>query len=283
MKNYIAGLILLLTLPTFGKSSVWIAQKGDSITYIGGTCHLLRLSDLPLPTEFSTAYQQAQTLVFETNIAQLNTPATRQKLIEKMMYPAGSTLDQNLSKESYKLLSEYCTANGIPLAQLNGLKPSMIILTITVIEFNKLGITSRGVDTLFFRQATGDKKQIRALESIDQQIDFITQLGSENPDAFIVQMIKELVQTKSEFTKVLDAWKTGNVNALYELLVVLKAEDPKIYKELLVDRNNAWLPKIDAYSHTPETEFVLVGAAHLVGPDGLLELLRRMGYKISQL
>lgn len=283
MKNYIAGLILLLTLPTFGKSSVWIAQKGDSITYIGGTCHLLRLSDLPLPTEFSTAYQQAQTLVFETNIAQLNTTATRQKLIGKMMYPAGSTLDQNLSKESYKLLSEYCTANGIPLAQLNGLKPSMIILTITVIEFNKLGITSRGVDTLFFRQATGDKKQIRALESIDQQIDFITQLGSENPDAFIVQMIKELVQTKSEFTKVLDAWKTGNVNALYELLVVLKAEDPKIYKELLVDRNNAWLPKIDAYSHTPETEFVLVGAAHLVGPDGLLELLRRMGYKISQL
>ena len=62
-----------------------------------------------------------------------------------------------------------------------------------------------------------------------------------------------------------------------------KTEAPKIYKELLIDRNNNWLPLIDAYLNTPQVEFILVGVGHLVGPGGIIEALKKKGYKVDKL
>jgi len=97
-------------------------------------------------------------------------------------------------------------------------------------------------------------------------------------------LLSDLSNMSEVFEEIVTAWKTGDLKALSDLFIdEIKADFPKLYKAAIVDRNMAWLPKIAKYLDTPETEFVLVGAAHLVGEDGVIEQLKKLGYKIEKL
>ena len=109
-------------------------------------------------------------------------------------------------------------------------------------------------------------------------------MGEGNEDAFITHSIRDLKSIKQEYESLVDAWKKGDAKKLNDLMVAeLKTKTPKLYKELLTDRNENWLPMIDAYQKTLQKEFILVGVGHLVGPDGIVEALRQKGYKVEKL
>ena len=80
------------------------------------------------------------------------------------------------------------------------------------------------------------------------------------------------------------AWRQGDNLTLEKIGINEWREDfPVIYQNLLVRRNNAWIPQIEAMLNTNPTEAVLVGALHLVGNEGVLQQLRDRGYKVEQL
>ena len=283
-------LILCITLVVLicrwapAESSVWKVEKDKSVMYLGGTCHLLRQSDFPLPTEFDKAYKASDMLVFETDIVKLSDPSTQLKLMTKAMYADGSTIDKHLSPQTHRLLTEYCASNGIPLAALKQFKPSMIVVTLTAIELMKLGVTQQGVDTFFYQLATKDKKAVEGLETTEEQINFIIGMGKGNEDAFVTRSIRELKTTKQDYESLVNAWRKGDDKKVSELMITkLKTKTPKLYKELLTDRSENWLPMINAYQKTPQKEFILVGVGHLVGPDGIIEALRKKGCKVEKL
>ena len=96
--------------------------------------------------------------------------------------------------------------------------------------------------------------------------------------------INDLETIKQKYETVVDSWKKGDVRKLYDLIVAeLKTKMPKLYKELITDRNEKWLPMIDAYLETAQKEFILVGVGHLVGPEGIIEALGQNGYKVEKL
>lgn len=277
-------LVLLICTQSLAESSVWKLQKSDSVIYLGGSCHLLRQSDFPLPREFDKAYRASDILVFETDLGKLNDPSTQQKLMFEAMYADGSTIENHLSSQTYSLLKEYCASNGIPLAALKKFKPSIIALTMTAMELAKLGVTQHGVDTFFYQLAKKDKKIVEGLETVEEQIHFIVGMGEGNEDAFITHSIRDLKSIKHEYESLVDAWKKGDAKKLNDLMFAeLKTKTPKLYKELLTDRNENWLPMIDAYQKTLQKEFILVGVGHLVGPDGIVEGLRKKGYQVEKL
>lgn len=286
MKTILMSLMLILVLGTqaFAETSVWMVQNGKSVIYLGGTFHLLRPSDYPLPPEFNTAYRASDIIVFETDIGKMNDPSTQQKMMLQAMYADGSTVDKHLSPKTYRLLSQYCLDNGIAISQVRQFKPSIISLTLTLVELSKLGVSPEGVDTFFYKQAEQDRKPTKGLESIDEQIRFMVNMGEGNEDAFITYSIEDLKSIKQQYNAMVRAWVKGDVEKLDKLIVVdFKAKMPKIYRELLVERNNNWLPILNKYLRTAKTEFVLVGVGHLVGDDGIVESLRRQGYKVDKL
>lgn len=286
MKKILFSIALLSMTCTqaFAESSVWKAEKEGAVIYLGGTCHLLRPSDFPLPPEFDQAYQASDVLIFETDIGKMNDPATQQLLMTQTAYADGSTVDQHLSPQVYKMLSDYCATKGIPLAMFSRFKPSMIMLFILTTELSELGVTQEGVDQFFYKQAIREKKPVRGLESIEEQINFVTKLGDGKEDALITQALEEMSTLKEDYAAIVSAWKTGDTEALNELMNgKIKTTYPEIYQELIVDRNQNWLSEIDACQKTPETEFILVGAAHLAGPDGMIEALKKTGYTVEKL
>ncbi|NTU42491.1 MAG: TraB/GumN family protein [Nitrospirales bacterium] len=286
MKRVIVSILLSVFLCTgvSAESLVWKAEKDNSVMYLGGTVHALRESDYPLPSEFDKAYKASEIVVLETNIGKLKDLSTQQKLLEKAMYADGSTIDKHLSSATYEELSAYCASNGIPLQALSGLKPSMLVATLTVMELMKLGATQHGVDEFFYKEAEKDKKVIKGLEDVDDQINYLTSMGDGDEDEFVTHAIRDLKTIRRKFEILAEAWRKGDSGKLEELMnVELRDKEPKLYKKLVTDRNNEWMILIEDYQTTPETEFILVGSAHLVGHDGIIEALKKKGYKVDKL
>jgi uncharacterized protein len=280
----VVSFFLILTLFSYAKSSVWKVEKSDSTFYLGGTFHLLRASDFPLPKAFDRAYNASEKLVFETDIGQLSTPQTQQKMMQKAIYADGSTVDQHLSLKTYKLLEIYCQENGIPMASLKHFKPSMIMVALMSVELMKAGVSQEGVDAYFYQKAKKDGKALGQLESVDQQIDFLMNMGKGHEDALIEHTLDDISGMKELFESLIASWKEGDTKNIVRYLVDdFKVKTPSIYQELLLNRNNNWIPLIDKMAQSSEVEFVLVGAAHLVGEDGVLHALKKLGYRIQQL
>ena len=129
-----------------------------------------------------------------------------------------------------------------------------------------------------------DGKPLGQLETIDAQIGFLASMGEGNESEFILLSLKDLEDTVEVMDDMIAAWRIGDNDALSELFVTDMLEQaPEIYDSLLKQRNLNWLPQLEDMLESPEIEFVLVGAAHLVGPDGLLAMLQAKGYQISQL
>lgn len=286
MKNLILGisLNLILCFSVAADTSLWKVQLPKSVTYIGGTCHVLRKMDYPLPEEFVKAYEDSDVIVFETQLEELNTPKTQEMIIRKGIYNDELSLDKVLSTQTYDLLRQYCEASGIPVFSLNKLKPSLVVLTLLGLELQKLGINQTGVDHYFHHKATMDGKKIEGLESVEEQIEFVLSMGEGSEDDFIDNSIKDLKKTRQIISELIAAWKQGDEEKLYKLYIApMKKDYPNLYATLIAERNREWLPIIERYLQTPQNELILVGVGHLVGTDGIIDHLRRSGYRINKL
>ncbi len=265
------------------ESSVWVVRQGDMMTYLGGTCHVLRQADYPLPIEFERAYQAAERIVFEADPGQLNSAQMQQLLARKAFYRDGTTLKQVLRPATYRLLQDYCQRSNLQLSAFTRLKPAMAALTLLAIELQRHGIDQGGVDQHFYQRAVADGKGQEALETIEQQVEFMLSMAEGREDRFMEHSIQELDRLEEVFDSLIAAWRGGNEGALTELVTAdFKEQFPEIHRTLFSERNAAWLPVIKGFIATPETELILVGVGHLVGEEGLVDALRRDGYQVQK-
>ncbi|MCZ6872982.1 MAG: TraB/GumN family protein [bacterium] len=278
------AIIVFCHLPLHADTSVWVATSADRTVYLGGTIHMLRHSDFPLPVEFNKAYQNAEIIIFETDIGKMNDPSVQQLVLAHMMYSDGRSLQKVLSPETYATLKAHCEKIGVPISSLHPFKPAMAILMLFSLELQRMGVAQAGVDAHFYQKAIADGKSIMELEPLEAQLAFLASMGEGNEDNFVIHAIKDFKRTRELIEQLIVAWREGKVSAFEQLFLAdMKRDYPVLHRKLLVERNQNWLPLIESYFETPETEFVLVGAAHLVGEQGILKQLAKRGYTINKL
>ena len=280
--RYLILLCLMIPFHTFAETSLWKVSKGDSELFIGGTIHVLSASDYPLPMEFEQAYKQSHTIVFETDLAAMALPETQQELLQRVMYKEGRTLKDDLSAETYKALVDYAASVGLMIESLNQFKPPMVMITLLMNELHRLGMADTGVDNFFNQKAIADGKSIGELESVQVQLDVIENMGKGHEDEMILSTIAEMKELPLIMDEMKQAWRKGDMKTLEKIGVSeMKTDFPDLYRLLLVERNNAWIPKIEVMLATPEIELVLVGALHLVADEGVITRLRSLGYEVE--
>lgn len=279
-------LVLLFSLystQAFAETSMWRVSNGTNELFIGGTVHVLSKSDYPLPAAFDHAFKKSSILVFETDIAATEDPAFAQSLLQRTMYSDGRKLKDELRPETYRQLETFCAARGYPIAMFRQTRPPMVVLTLMMLELQRLGIAGTGVDAYYFQKARAANKSIAALESSAEQLEFIVNLGKGREDDFVSYSLKDLQQLESVLREMISAWRNGDLAKMASISFEEMRQDfPEIYQQLLVNRNQNWLPRIESMLNNSETELVLVGTLHLVGEDGLLHLLRERGYDLEQ-
>ena len=279
-----ATALILVAAAAQAKSFAWkVAGKNGGTVYLIGSVHLLSSDFYPLQPPLEAAYKDSDLLVEEVDMAELTDPAAQVSLLGKAMLPSSSPLDKVISAETYQLLVKRATTLGLPVEPFKLLKPWMAALTLVQVEWQQAGFDPQlGLDKHFYDQAKADGKATQGLETAEYQISRLDGMTMEQQEHLLAESLRELDDEKANMKKLVEAWRTGDVAAVEKIVLSdLKAE-PVLYQRLLVERNRNWLPKIEALFARPTRALVVVGAAHLVGPDGLLTALRAKGYTVEQ-
>jgi hypothetical protein len=201
----------------------------------------------------------------------------------KMMYQDGRSLKSVLSTEVYAKLEAFMQSRGLPIQMFQFMTAGAVSITLSVMEMQRLGFLSGGVDHHYYQKAESANKELMFLETVEQQIDFIATLGVGIENEIIASTIDDMNQLSSYMDQMTADWRNGNLQGLMDVQLAELLEYRSVYDVILLERNHAWLPKIEAMLETPETETILVGVLHMVGEDGLLALLRQQGYTVTQL
>lgn len=285
MKNFFQPLSLclaLFSLNAIAETSVWKVSKGDDFIYVAGTVHLLPASEYPLPSAFAEAYRQADTLVLEAPLPE--SMAEQQQMLKSLQYPAGQTLSKQLNPSVRNELHQYLQSLGLPVAMVDNFKPGFVAMQLTLVEMSKAGLSGDGVDKYFLTQAKTAGKPLQFLETLEFQIELIAQLGAEDPNAFIKMSLAEAKDSSAMLKKLIKAWRAGDMDFIErEVLLKAKQDDATTYRLMFSDRNQRWLPQLQQMFQQPGHEFVMVGAAHLPGNDGVLQLLQQAGFTLKQM
>jgi len=277
-------LLFAFSTSTNAETSVWTVTKNGNKLFIGGTVHLLVASDYPLPAAYQKAYARSAKIVLETDMKKLQSTDFQATMMRELSYSGDANLRQVINQQTYKALEQFFSQRGIPMVNIIGFKPGMVATMMTMVELQRLGLAGVGVDAYYNTKTINDGKLLGQLESVETQLNFIATMGIGQEDEMLAYSLADIARLPSLMRTMKDAWRQGDMNTLEAIgITPFKVEFPSIYKALLVDRNNAWIPQIEAMLKTSEVEFVLVGALHLAGEDGLLSQLSSRGYKIELL
>jgi len=263
---------------------VWKATRGAGVVYLAGSIHMLTPDFYPLHPAFDRAFTDSDLLVEEVEFSEMTAPEMQMKTLMRAMLPSGQSLDKVLSPATLALVNKTAADVGAPVEALQRLKPWMIALSLEGLELHKAGFDPElGIDKHFYDAALVAKKHVQGLETLAFQISRFDEMPMDLQDRLLAETLKELETTKDEFTRLADAWQAGDLPVVERIALEDLRSEPAMYQRLLVERNKNWLPKLDALFARKGRTMVVVGAAHLVGPDGLLAMFKAKGYRVDQL
>jgi uncharacterized protein YbaP (TraB family) len=272
------------TNATSAKHSLWMVTGNSNVVYLLGSVHLLKRDDYPLAAPIESAFTNSQIAVFETDMAKMEDLDFQMKLMSKAQVPVGETIQDQLSPEAYTMLTNHLNDAGLPVAMVSQFKPLLAVTMLELIELQKLGVDpTYGVDKYFFTRAKEDGKEIVGLETVDFQIGLITEFTKEEGELVMKSSLKEIDQTRKVYGDMVAAWRNGDAAQLEKFLNDAMREAPAVFKRLVTDRNQRWVSKLEELLNGNKNVIVIVGAAHLVGNEGVVELLKKKGLKVTQL
>jgi uncharacterized protein YbaP (TraB family) len=265
------------------KSCLWTVQTPSNKIYLLGSLHLMKPDDYPLSASMNKAYAESQMVVFETDLEAMQQPAMLMKIQQMGLYPQGENLLQNLDPNTRKGLKKKLADLGLPLEIYVRLKPWLVATDLAVQELKKLGFNPiYGVDVYFFNKAKADGKQIGFLEPVEFQINLLGNLDKQAQNDFLSQTLKDLEVVNVLAMDLIESWKNGDARKLHELLNESFKDYPDLHERLLIQRNKNWVKEIEGAMGKNKNVLFVVGAGHLVGPQSVIDLLEKKGYRAKQ-
>ena len=281
------ALLLLVAAPLAGqtgKNFLWkVEGPGGSVAYLLGSLHVLTPEWYPLSKTINDAFAASTTLVEEVDIDETNDPAVMMAALAKAMLTDGKTLDQIVAPEVFAEVTRRAEKSGLPMIALQRMKPWLVAITLMGPTLQAAGFKPElGIDRHFYDRAKVSGMKRQALETLTYQLDRFDQLPPKLQEDLLKTTMEDLDTEVSGVKDMAQAWAFGNVASIEKLTLASLQESPELYKRLLLERNNNWVPHVEACLKEKAGCFIVVGAAHLVGPDGLPSLLAKKGYKVTQ-
>jgi uncharacterized protein len=268
--------------PASGKGFIWSINGKGQTGWLVGSLHLLPPDAYPLPASMDAAFQAAEILVEEADPDELSAPETAAEVLKRAFFPPGQSLEGSVSPATFKTLSERAAKAGVPVQVLQQMRPWMVAVTLAGLEMQKSGFDpALGLDRHFRERARTASKPLRTVESVMEQIGMLESLGPALQEALAVESLRGASSEVDQAQALFAAWKAGDGPSMEKVLVDGTKTSPDIYRLLFVERNRRWVPKIEACLAGARC-MIVVGAGHLVGPDGLIALLRARGYTVAQ-
>lgn len=268
--------------------AIWKVSDADNSLYLLGSFHALRADDYPLSPAVDSAYADAEQLVFELSPAQLQSPELPAKIAQMALLPAGQSLQNILPDKTWQALRAWSEKNpAFPLQTLQGFEPWYAAMTVINAQSRAEGFDAeQGLDQHVMNQAKKTRKPTRGLETTEQQIALFDSMTVAAQVELLDEALFDTSSSSQQLERLHQLWKSGEVVDFEELTVTkMRREYPELYQSINVARNQAWLPELQKLlddEHHDDT-LAVVGALHLIGPDGLVQQLQARGYKVERL
>lgn len=262
---------------------IWAIQTEENTAYLLGSIHILKSFPSALIEKIEKEYNDCKKIVFEVDIDSMNKEDFQNMMVALGLYPESQTLKQNISSETYNLFKNKVEGDGLKVEQFERFKPWLCSITVTAMELVRLGFNpEHGVDRYFYYKAKIDGKELIFLETPEYQLSLFAGMSDDEQESMLKQTLEDLKVVETKSSELISAWEEGAVDKLGSILKEGFKGYPEIYNRLVVQRNKKWLQQIEALIKQNENVLVIVGAGHLVGEEGLVELFRQKGYKVER-
>ena len=264
--------------------TMWMAEGAANRVYLLGSVHLLREQDHPLPQVIDNVYDDAETLYMELDMDDLD-PLLMQSTINRLgMLDEGTSLRDVMGDDLYAEAMAVAADLDIPLEMLERTEPWFAAITVEQLALTRIGFNpSYGVEMHLLRKATRDGKPILGFESVEQQLAYLDGLSLDAQRDLLMQALTESVAIREIMDDLILAWRSGDIDFLEQSLLEDVSGYPELYDTIVANRNRLWVNTIDELLEQEDDYLVVVGALHLVGEDGVPQLLQQRGVRITQM
>ena len=264
--------------------TLWMAEGAGNRVYLLGSVHLLREQDHPLPRVIDAVYDDAETLYMELDMDDLD-PVLMQATINDLgMLDEGTSLRDVMGEDLYAEAIARAAELDLPLDMLDRTEPWLAAITVEQLALARIGFNpSYGIEMHLLRRALSDNKEILGFESVEQQLAYLDGLSLDAQRALLMQTLTESAGIREIMDDLILAWRSGDIDYLEQTLLDDVSGYPELYETIVVSRNRLWVDTIEALLEQEEDYLVVVGALHLVGEDGVPQLLEQRGIKIKQM
>jgi uncharacterized protein len=248
----------------------------------------LRPSDLPLSADIDAAMRDAKTTMFELDMETLTSADTAAKMRIAQQLEGDKALSELLPLKTRDKLEAMLKVGGGTLAQVDRVDPWALSLSFSIGAMAAMGFNGdHGPDRQLSQRAKTEGKPRIALETLDDELAAFDRQPLTEQLVGLGKFVDDPKTAIDLGLKMHAAWMAGDAQALTrDYLEVMAKEQPESFRLLLVDRNNAWMPKLQArldQHRTGDNTLAVVGALHLLGNDGLVEQLRTKGYRVERI
>lgn len=274
--------VFSLATPAAAKPPVWVVKDQDSTIVLFGSIHLLPPGIDWRPDALNAALETADDLWFELPLDGDSSREAQQISFEHGLLPEGETLSSKLSRKGKKRLKEAAKRLHLDMRVIDRMRPWLADVTVSVAQVASEGANgSDGVERSIAAAAPASAER-KAFEGGAEQILFLAETPEDEQLVALEDTLRDLGAGKADFSGLVAIWMSGDLGPLQkEALDPMRERTPTLYRRLVTERNARWAETIiERLAGSGET-VVVVGAAHLVGEDGLPQMLRKRGVTVE--
>lgn len=285
-KTWIAGSVAAAALaaPALADPTLWHLSDEDSDIYIFGTVHILRPDVEWRTDEVMEAFESADIVYFEAPVNDPAEQAAMMPLVQQYgLNPPERPLSSQISAEANANIAEIAPLLGTSPQALEPLRPWLASVQITVGYAIIEGFDpTSGVEAQLWPEAVAANKELRYFETVEEQLQFFANLPREVEVELLEQTLEQIEEAPDTLDGLVDAWASGDQAAIDQLMNGdFREESPEVHEVIIVRRNEAWAEAVEAMMDGSGTIFIAVGAGHLPGEGGLIDLLEDRGYTVT--
>ena len=277
----VAACSLSFAQPAPKKAMFWKVTSPTSVTWLLGSVHLGSEDMYPLAGEIEDAFESSAVLLVEADVRKIDMAKMQAVVLAKGVYPAGDSLWRHITPGTRTKLEQFCEKYEFPCEGLSQFKPWVVSLTISTVPMAKAGMKPQlGIDMYFLEKAA--KKRVVEIESADQQVELISGFSDDDQEKLLAASAEEGVDLQDKVKRLREVWSSGDADRLEAITRESTKTPERITRAILQDRNPHMADAAEQFLKGKETAFLVVGAAHMVGKEGIVALLQKRGYKVEQ-
>ncbi|HEX4181569.1 MAG TPA: TraB/GumN family protein [Caulobacteraceae bacterium] len=261
---------------------LWVVHGAHCTIVLFGSVHILPPDLNWEPSRLKRAVAHAQEIWFEIPLDNASMAAASQAAETEGLQPPGATLSSELSPADQARLVKLAQTYAVPMEELDRLRPWLAEIRLSVASYRDLGASRElGVEHRILETAPPGVRE-RAFETPEEQVGYLANGALPDQIASLEETFGELEAGPEGFARLIRAWMGGDLNGLRaEALDPLAKAAPAIYRTMVVQRNQRWLEAVLTRLRQPGDVVMVVGAGHLIGPEGLPALLRDKGVRVD--